>query len=124
MPRKNSGNQQQEIFSRILPKMAPVIVKYSQDNGFGMIIDTSKQWPQGPCPDGGRGAGHHQAVVDIYNAQSGVAAPAPGAAKPAAPKPTRARELRSPRHPSQPNHETVKRHLRTPLVSEKFQQAA
>src|SRR5450755_2315767 len=42
------GNQQQEIFARILQKVAPVIVKYSQDNGFGMIIDTSKQWPQGP----------------------------------------------------------------------------
>jgi len=42
------GNQQQEIFSRILQKVAPVVVKYSQENGFGMIIDTSKAWPQGP----------------------------------------------------------------------------
>ena len=40
------GNQQQEIASRVLQKMAPLIVKYSQENGFGMIVDTSKPWPQ------------------------------------------------------------------------------
>jgi outer membrane protein len=80
------GAQQQEIFSRILQKVAPVIVKYSQDNGYGLIIDTSKQWPQGPVLMAGESFDITKAVVDLYNAQSGVAAPAVGA-KPAAPRP-------------------------------------
>jgi len=80
------GAQQQEIFGRILNKVAPVIVKYSQDNGYGLIIDTSKQWPQGPVLIAGESFDITRAVVELYNAQSGVAAPAAGA-KPAAPKP-------------------------------------
>jgi len=80
------GAQQNEIFSRILQKVAPVIVKYSQDNGYGLIIDTSKQWPQGPVLLAGESFDLTRAVVDIYNAQSGVAAPTAGA-KPAAPRP-------------------------------------
>lgn len=80
------GNQQQEIFSRILQKVAPVIVKYSSENGFGMIIDTSKQWPQGPVLIAGEGVDITKSVIDLYNVQSGVAAPAAGAAKPVAPR--------------------------------------
>jgi outer membrane protein len=80
------GNQNQEIYSRLLPKIAPVIIKYSQDNGFGMIIDTSKQWPQGPVLMAGEALDITKAVIDIYNTQSGVPAPTGGAAKPAAPR--------------------------------------
>jgi len=81
--------QQQEIFSRILQKVAPVVIKYAQDNGYGMIIDTSKQWPQGPVLLAGSNVDITQAVIDIYNTQSGVPAPAaPSATKPAAPKPS------------------------------------
>lgn len=83
------GSQQQEIFSRILQKVAPLVVKYSQENGFGMIIDTSKQWPQGPVLIAGDSLDITKAVIDLYNTQSGVAAPAAptgGAAKPATPK--------------------------------------
>jgi len=85
------GTQQQEIANRVLGKMAPMIVKYAQDNGFGMIIDTSKPWPQGPVLIAGAGVDITQAVVDAYNVQSGVPAPTSSgaaAAKPAAPKPT------------------------------------
>ena len=83
------GSQQQEIASRILQKMAPMIVKYAQDNGFGMIIDTSKPWPQGPVLLAGEGVDITKAVIDAYNVQSGVPTPPPsgGAAKPAVPKP-------------------------------------
>lgn len=99
---EEGGNQQQEIASRILQKMAPMIVKYSQDNGFGMVVDTSKPWPQSAVLwwDADK-IDITKAVVDAYNVQSGVPAPAaPGAttapkttpkpapAKPAAPKPT------------------------------------
>jgi len=83
------GNQNQEIAGRILQKLAPALMKYAQDNGFGLIVDTSKPWPQGPVVMAGEGVDITKAVVDIYNVQSGVAAPAStgAAAKPAAPKP-------------------------------------
>ena len=83
------GTQQQEIAGRVLQKMAPIVVKYAEDNGFGMIIDTSKPWPQSPILMAGSGVDITKAVVDIYNAQSGVPAPAAGtASRPAPSKPT------------------------------------
>ena len=79
-------NQQGEIGNRILTKMAPLIVKYAGDNGYGMILDTSQQWPRGPVIWYGPAVDITQPVVEAYNSQSGVAAPAPGSApaKPAA----------------------------------------
>lgn len=78
------GSQQQDIASKILQKMAPMIVTYARDNGFGMIVDTSKQWPQSPILLAGEGVDITKAIVDLYNTQSGVAAPTTsGAAKPA-----------------------------------------
>jgi Skp family chaperone for outer membrane proteins len=88
---EDAQNQQKEIFQRILQKMAPVIVKHAQETGFAMIVDTSNPWPQSPVLwyDGEK-SDITKAVVDLYNTQSGIAAPAPSgaAAKPAAPKPT------------------------------------
>ena len=86
---EDAQNQQKEIFQRILQKMAPVIVKHAQETGFAMIVDTSNQWPQSPLLWYGEQGDITKAVVDIYNAQSGVPAQAPAgaAAKPAAPKP-------------------------------------
>ena len=93
---EDAQNQQKEIFQRILQKMAPVIVKHAQDNGFAMIVDTSNPWPQSPILWYGESGDITKAVVDIYNTQSGVPAPAasgtpaapkPAAAKPVAPKP-------------------------------------
>ncbi len=70
------GNQQQEIAGRILQKMAPLIVKYSQQNGFTLIVDTSKPWPQSPVLWWNQDAVDiTNAVVSAYNAQSGVPAP-------------------------------------------------
>jgi hypothetical protein len=63
-------------------------VKYSQENGFGLIVDTSKPWPQSNVLWWGEAVDITKPVVDAYNVQSGVAAPAPtGTAKPAAPRP-------------------------------------
>jgi outer membrane protein len=80
-------NQQGEIGNRILTKMAPLIVKYAGDNGYGMILDTSQQWPRGPVIWYGPAVDITQPVVEAYNAQSGVAAPAAGTtpAKPSRP---------------------------------------
>jgi len=92
--RDDAQAQQNEIAQRILQKMAPIIVKYAGDKGFGLIMDTSNPWPQGPVLWAGPSVDITKAIVDAYNTQSGVPAPtrpttakpaATGATKPAAP---------------------------------------
>ncbi len=79
--------QQGEIGNKILTKMAPLIVKYSSDNGYGMILDTSQQWPRGPVIWYGPAVDITQPIVEAYNTQSGVPAPPAGstATKPVRP---------------------------------------
>jgi outer membrane protein len=81
---EDGQNQQKEVFQRILQKMAPVIVKHAQEGGYAMIVDTSNPWPQSPVLwyDGNK-SDITKAVIDLYNTQSGV--PAPAASAPAAP---------------------------------------
>jgi len=103
--RDDAQNQQSEIGQRILQKMGPLIVKYAADNGFGIIIDTSNPWPQGPVLWAGPSVDITRAIVDTYNAQSGVPAPAkPAAAKPAAPvtKPATTPATAAPKAPGSP----------------------
>jgi outer membrane protein len=73
--RDDAQAQQNEIAQRILQKMAPIIVKYAGDKGFGLIMDTSNPWPQGPVLWAGPSVDITKAIVDAYNVQSGVAAP-------------------------------------------------
>jgi outer membrane protein len=80
--RDDAQNQQNEIAQRILQKMAPVIVKYAGDKGFGAILDTSNPWPQGPVLWAAPSVDITKAVVEAYNIQSGVPAPVRPAAKP------------------------------------------
>ncbi len=84
----------QEGLSGVAQKIAATMKKYAQDSGFTLLLDVSSQqsnvlWaiPQTDIS---------QAVVDLYNKQSGIAAPPPpspssapktAAPKPAAPKP-------------------------------------
>jgi outer membrane protein len=69
--------QENEIAQRILQKMAPMIVDYAKNNGFGLIIDasTSNQWPNGPVLWNSGALDITKPVVDAYNVKSGVAAP-------------------------------------------------
>lgn len=86
------GGQQQDIAKRVLQKMAPMIVKYSQDNGFGIIVDTSKPWPESNVLWWGEAVDITRAVVEAYNVQSGVPAPpspGAGATKPSTGAPSR-----------------------------------
>lgn len=88
--REDAQNQQNEIAQRILQKLGPVLIKYATDNGFGMIVDTSQPWPQSPVVWWGESVDVTKSVVDVYNAQSGVAPPpASGStgAKPAVTRP-------------------------------------
>ena len=112
--RDDAQSQQNEIAQRILQKMAPVIVKYAGDKGFGAILDTSNPWPQGPVLWAAPSVDITKAVVDAYNIQSGVPAPArpaaakpttSGAAKPAAPaasKPAAANTSKPPTNTESP----------------------
>jgi outer membrane protein len=79
-------NQQGEIGNKILTKMAPIIQKYVTDNGYGLLLDTSQPWPRGPVIVSGAAMDITQPIVEAYNAQSGVPAPA---ATSAAPKPVK-----------------------------------
>ena len=83
------SGQENEIAQRILQKMAPVVQKYAKDNGFALLLDTSNQWPQGPVLWQTDTIDITKGVVEVYNAQSGVPAPAarttsPGTTRPSA----------------------------------------
>jgi outer membrane protein len=81
-------NAQNEVVQKILKKMGPVILKYAQDNSLALIVDTSNPWPQGPVLWYGPSVDITKAVVDAYNVQSGVPAPA-ASSTPAAPSASR-----------------------------------
>jgi len=81
-------NQQGEIGNKILTKMAPLLQKYVVDNGYGLVIDTSQPWPRGPVIMAGPAMDITQPIVEAYNVQSGVPAPAAGTPAPKPVKPT------------------------------------
>lgn len=68
--------QQNEIVQRILRKMFPILDKYAKDQGFALVMDVSQQWPQGQVLWAGPSIDITKAVVDEYNKESGVPAPA------------------------------------------------
>lgn len=73
--REDFQTQQNEIGQRILQKMAPIILKYANENGLGVIMDTSNPWPQGQVVWASPSVDITKPIVDAYNVQSGVAAP-------------------------------------------------
>jgi outer membrane protein len=83
--------QQNEIANRIGGKLLDVLDKYAKQNGYSLILDVSGQ--QSPVLWAAQTSDVTQEIVNSYNAQSGVAAPAakpagaPAAPRPAAPKP-------------------------------------
>lgn len=77
-------NDLQEAYGRIAGKVNAVMQKYASDNGYTMLLDVSGQasnvlWAAEKTDV-------TRAVIDAYNAQSGVAAPAGGAAPAPAPR--------------------------------------
>ena len=94
-------SQQNEIAQRILQKMGPVIDKYAKENGFGLILDASRPWPEGQVLWANETVNITKGIIDGYNAASGVAAPAtPAAPKPAAPKATAPKPTTAPAKPN------------------------
>jgi outer membrane protein len=93
--------QQGEIGNKILTKMAPLIVKYASDNGYGVILDTSQQWPRSPVLWNGGAVDITQPIVESYNTVSGVAAPPAGSTPPKTTKPATTPKPAAPATPKQ-----------------------
>jgi outer membrane protein len=75
----------QEAFGKVLQKVGPVAVKYAQDNGFTILLNTdTNQQGLPPVLWFQPGTDISQAVVNAYNTSSGIAAPPPSAPAPAA----------------------------------------
>jgi outer membrane protein len=70
----------QELINRLGGKMLNVLEKYAKANGYSVILDVSN--PQTPVLWASQGSNITKELVDAYNAESPVAAPA--APKPAA----------------------------------------
>jgi outer membrane protein len=81
----------QEALGKIAQKLGPTVIQYVQKNGYTMLFDNNGQGQQG----GGMtlmwsvpGTDISQAIVDAYNASSGVAAPPPSAPSATRPRST------------------------------------
>ncbi len=92
--KEDFDNAQQEEFeagfTKLLQKIGPVAVKYSQDNGFTMMINVDSQ-PQNQLPNfiwWSEQTDITQAVINAYNTSSGVAAQPPSAPSATAPRRT------------------------------------
>ncbi|HKF22333.1 MAG TPA: OmpH family outer membrane protein [Candidatus Angelobacter sp.] len=66
---------EQEVMNKIGGKMLNVLEKYAKANGYSVILDVSN--PQTPVLWASQGTIITKELVDAYNAESGVAAPAP-----------------------------------------------
>jgi outer membrane protein len=84
--------EMQETLGVVAKKLGPIVMKYVQDNGYTMLLDNTGQPAQGGLSVLWTQPGTtdiSQAVVDAYNASSGVAAPAvPSAPSASRPHPT------------------------------------
>jgi outer membrane protein len=85
---KDFQDEQQQIIGRIGNKLMEVVDKYARQNGYSVIVDANADNP-GPVLWASEQANISQAILDAYNSQSGVAAPAanaPSVGRPSAPK--------------------------------------
>jgi outer membrane protein len=79
----------QEAVGKVAQKMGPLVIKYVQQNGYTMLFDNNAQQQGGGLTlMWAPGTDISQAIVDAYNASSGVAAPPPAAPSAARPRPT------------------------------------
>ena len=81
------GAQQNDLARNIGQKLLKSLDKYARDNNFALIMDYSGE--QSGVLWAGQGVDITQAVIDAYNTESGVPAPAKSAAAPSAPSSSR-----------------------------------
>lgn len=78
--------QRNEVFQRIGPKMFDLMAKYATDNKLAMIMNVNPNDPQGAILWAAEQVNVTKPIIDMYNAQSAVPAPAanaPSATRPA-----------------------------------------
>jgi outer membrane protein len=79
-----TGEQQQAI-GVVAKKLAPVVKKYVEDNGYTMLLDiTGQQGGSMSVLWTSEGTDISRAVLEAYNASSGIAPPVPSAPSPTA----------------------------------------
>ncbi|WP_103932958.1 OmpH family outer membrane protein [Bryocella elongata] len=81
------GSDLNEAMGKVAQKVGAVAVKYAQDHGFTMVVNSGVQQGQSQFLWWQPSTDISQAVVNAYNTSSGVAAPAPSAPRPAASRP-------------------------------------
>jgi outer membrane protein len=72
----------QDAYNGLASKVYDVMMEYSEKNGYTLVLDASQQ--TNPVLYASPGSVITKAVIDAYNVKSGVPAPPPSAAKPAA----------------------------------------
>ncbi len=77
----------QESLGKVMQKIGPTVVKYVQDNGYTLLLDIGQQQGGVSVMWAAQGTDISQAIVNAYNASSGVAAPVPSAPAPSAARP-------------------------------------
>lgn len=78
----------QESVGKIAQKLGPVVIQYVQQNGYTMLLNNSGQQGGVSVMWTAPGTDISQAVVDAYNASSGIAAPVPSAPTASRPRTT------------------------------------
>jgi outer membrane protein len=78
----------QETFAKVATKVDELLLSYSKQQGYTLVIDATEQQQQPPTVlYANPSVDITKAVVDAYNTKSGVPAPAPAAPSAPAPKP-------------------------------------
>ena len=74
-----------EMYNTLASKVFDTVQTYAKEQGFTLVLDASQQ--QSPVLWAAETTNITQPIIAAYNAKSGVPAPPPGSAVPAAPKP-------------------------------------
>lgn len=82
--RNDFSSEMNEKFSAIAQKVAAVMTKYAQENGYTLVLDAGSQQQQSPILWASESTNISEAIVQAYNKQSGV----PAQPASAAPRPT------------------------------------
>ena len=80
--RNEGGQEAQEMYGALASKVYDVLSSYAQQQGYTLVLDVSQQ--QNPILFAQPSTDISKAIVEAYNAKSGVPAPVGGAAAPAA----------------------------------------
>jgi len=78
----------QEALGKVAQKIGPIVVQYVQKNGYTMLFDISGQQGGMTLMWSVPGTDISQAIIDAYNASSGVVAPPPSAPSATRPRTT------------------------------------